>query len=63
MLNVSQYYTHPIPIVAFIQSSFSFHSFFFFPLLISVFLFLDLLNFSKCEHCQETEIQATSKQP
>lgn len=60
MLNVSQYYTHPIPIVAFIQSSFSFH---FFSQLISVLLFLDLLNFSKCEHCQEIEIQATSKQP
>ena len=30
MLNVSQYYTHPIPIVAFIQSSFSFRFFFFF---------------------------------
>lgn len=53
MLNVSRYYTHPIPIVAFIQSSFSFH---FFPQLISVLLFLDRLNISKCEHCQEREI-------
>ena len=53
MLNVSRYYTHPIPIVAFIQSSFSFH---FFPQLISVLLFLDRLNISKCEHCQEIEI-------